>query len=301
MPPARARFRLPWRLERPVFIIAPPRSGSTFLFECLARFPELHAFTDREGTYLWRFVLPFHKRAEVSDAITPEEFGPWRRRQLRTLLYGRTVVKDYRLRPDERLARLVRQPAMRYLDKSIANTFRVPLLAEMFPDATFVQLVRDPRTNIASMIEGWSWPHFQKRKLAPYLEEAGTSLPNWTYAAAPGWRDVLDRSLPEVCAWSWQQHAEAILRWRETADDPGPLVHYEDLVSDPVGVVRGLAERLDLTVTDEIVDYLAHPPQSRTTLPRSSPERRAEVAQQVADVLPQVGATAARLGYRTEP
>lgn len=285
----------PWRIERPVFVIAPPRSGSTFLFECLLQFPELRAFTDREGTYLWRWVLPFHKRAAVSDAIAPEEFGPWRRRQIKALLYARALVKDGRYGQAEQLARLTRQPAMRYLDKSIANTFRLPLLREMFPDATFVYLVRDPRANIASMIESWSVARFQKPKLAPYLREAGSALPAWTYAAPPGWRDVLDRSLPEVCAWSWQQHAETIRDFRSA--DSGPLVRYEDLVADTGGVVRDLAARLDLEFTPEIADYLERPPRSRTTRTPSSPERRAEVARQVEQVLPTIAPTAARLGY----
>ncbi len=56
--PYRPVLRLPWRIERPVFVIAPPRSGSTLLFECLAQFRELTAFTDREGTFIWRRVLP---------------------------------------------------------------------------------------------------------------------------------------------------------------------------------------------------------------------------------------------------
>src|SRR5688572_8054423 len=96
---------LPWRIERPVFIIAPPRSGSTFLFECLTRFPELRAFTDREGTYLWRWVMPYEKRMSMSETIAPEEFGPWRRRELKTLLYGRSLLKDSRVRPTEQAVR----------------------------------------------------------------------------------------------------------------------------------------------------------------------------------------------------
>lgn len=296
--PASASSRLfPWRIERPVFIIAPPRSGSTFLFECLVQFAELSAFTDREGTFLWRRVLPYDKRISVSDAISPEEFGPRRRQQLKALLYGRTVLKAPGRRPAQRLVRLVRQPAMRYLDKSIANTFRLPLLAEMFPDATFVYLVRDPRANIASMIEGWSWEGFGKPTLTRYLEEAGSPLPHWTFAAPPGWREVLHRSVPEVCAWSWQQHVEAILDFRESTAT-GPLIRYEDLTSDPLRVVRELAAQLGLEVTDEIAEYLAVPPRSRTTLTRQgSEEVRDTVAWQVSEVLPRVSGTAARLGY----
>jgi hypothetical protein len=292
------RLRLiPWRIERPVFIIAPPRSGSTLLFECLARFPELRTFTDREGTYLWRWVIPYALRAQTSDHISPEEFGSVRRAQLKTLLYARSLVKDQRVSPAEQLARFFREPRMRYLDKTIANTFRQPLIAEMFPEAAFIHLVRNPHDNIASMIEGWSFHKFQKPKLQRYLDEAGSALPAWTYAAPPGWRDVLDRSVPEACAWSWRRHIEAILDWRDQTPAPGPIIRYEDLVSDTVGVIRGLASHLGLEVTPEIEEVLVNPPRSRTTLPRASAERRALVAEQVEKVLPTVAATAIRIGY----
>lgn len=288
---------IPWRIERPVFIIAPPRSGSTLLFECLARFPELRTFTDREGTFLWRRVMPYELRAQFSDHISPEEFGSVRRAQMKTLLYLRSLMRDQRVRPAEQFVRFFREPRIRYLDKSIANTFRQSLIAEMFPDAAFVHLVRNPSDNIASMIEGWSFHKFQKPTLQRYLDEADSALPAWTYAAPPGWRDVLDRSVPEVCAWSWRRHIEAILDWREQTPDPVPMIRYEDLVSDTVGVIRGLASHLGLEVTPEIDEALVNPPWSRTTLPRASAERRALVAEQVTQVLPTVATTAARIGY----
>jgi hypothetical protein len=292
----RAR-RFPWRIERPVFVIAPPRSGSTFLFECLTQFQELTAFTDREGTSLWRRVLPYENRASVSDAVAPEEFGEWRRRQLKTLFYVRSALKDPTVGGPDKILRLIRQPAMRYLDKTVSNAFRLELIKEMFPDAAFVYLIRSPRANLVSMLNGWADPRFRKPALTRYVREAGSALQYWTYAAPPGWRNTLHWTLPAICAWSWQQHAEAILRFRESGD-PGRLIHYENLVEDPAGVVCRLADDLDLEVTPEVVQYLAHPPLSRTTLTTpGSATVPPDVVGQIEAVMPLIADTAGRFGY----
>lgn len=287
----------PARIDRPVFVIAAPRSGSTFLFECLVQFEEFTTFADREGTYLWQRVLPYGKRRDVSDDIAPDEFGSWRRRCLATALYARTLLKAPATSRRQTLARLVRRPRLRYLDKSIANTFHVPLLREMFPDATFVHLIREPRANIASMIRGWSHEDFQKPALDRYLREAGSPLDRWTYAAPPGWQDMVHRSLPEICAWMWQQHADAIDASMRSRGG-GPLIRYEDLVADAPAALAGLADQLGLTMTPAIREYLSRPPQSRTTLGQSHGTTRDEsIDLQVEAVLPAVADTAARFGY----
>jgi hypothetical protein len=227
--------RFPWRIERPVFITAPPRSGSTLLFE---------------------------------------------------------------RRPD-RFERLVRRPRMRYLDKTKSTCFRRDPIQEMFPDASRVFLTGDPRSNIASMVSGWpELQRFGKPVLRKYVRAAESTVHHWTYAAPLGWRGALDRELPEICAWSWQQHAEELIRFRESVT-PGHLHRYEDLVQDPVVAVTRLAGELDLEVTDDIVRYPKRPHLSRTTLtpPTATADIQPNIRAQVEAVFPTVSTTANRSGY----
>ncbi len=289
---------LPWHIERPVFVIAPPRSGSTFLFESLVQFPELTAFTDREGTFIWNHLLPHEKRATFSDAIAPEEFGWWRRRLLELSFYILGLRGEVAKQGYDRALRLIREPRIRYLDKTISNVFRLDLIKEIFPDAAFVYLVRDPRANLASMLTGWCHERLRKKVFDRYVKAAGSEVTSWTYAAPPGWHNMLGMSLPEVCAWSWIQHVEAIRKFRDQGN-PGILLRYEDLVEDAPSVVDALADHLGLRVTPEIRDYLIAPPRSRSTLSaHRSGTDRALLASQVDAVLPMVASAAGMFGYR---
>jgi hypothetical protein len=147
------------------------------------------------------------------------------------------------------------------------------------------------------MIEGWpDLKHFGKAALLPYMPSR-SSVPHWTYPAPPGWLSVLDKPLPDICAWSWQQHVQAVMEFRRR-HTAGSLVRYEDLVGRPLEVIEKLARELDLVVTDRIREYLEDPPLSRTTVspPRHDKWLTAR-GEEIARVVPSIRSTAADLGY----
>ena len=50
--------------------------------------------------------------------------------------------------------------APRLLEKTPKNALRIPFLAAAFPEARFIFLHRDPRQNLASIIEAWQSGRF---------------------------------------------------------------------------------------------------------------------------------------------
>lgn len=299
-----ARIGAPHPISKPIFVIAPPRSGSTLLFNYLAQFPELSSFRHREAEHLWQYVLPYEDRCEPTDFVGPEDVESLKRRHLRGLFYAHTV-RDKRRRGQIRLTSGLAMglTPIQYLDKTISNCFHLDLLAEMFPDVTFLYLFRDPRPNIASMIEGW--PHlrrFGKPQLSGYVEATpDATVSHWTYPAPPGWRGVLNKPLPEICAWSWQQHVEAMLTFRAHTSRPVHEVRYEDLVNSPREVVEWISELLGFSVGPEIRSYLIRSPLSRTTVSAPDPSKwKSRFGSEVQAVLPMVSETATRLGYKLQ-
>ena len=59
--------------------------------------------------------------------------------------------------------------------KSPSNTFRVSTLCRLFPDAVFVQIVREPTAVVLSMVETWQkmWARY-----ALSAEPASVTLKN---------------------------------------------------------------------------------------------------------------------------
>jgi len=286
----------PYPFEGPIFIIAPPRSGSTFLFECLRRFKEATSLP-READHVWWTFFPYERSHPPTDRVPTEELSDEVPSRLRELHYLRAVNSESVCQRKSRTLwrRLGLQP-IRYIDKTIANCLRVDTVKSAFPDANFIFLVRDPRANISSMIEGWS--HFPKPQLDPIIQSTrDATIECWTYPAPPGWTSVIDQELPEICAWSWKQHVEhALSAFEETS--PVRWVRYERLRENPSKVIEELAEILNMTVNDCVREFLQENPSSRTTISEPEKEKwRRKNEEEVLSVIGKVKDTSQKIGY----
>src|SRR5262249_62268468 len=122
------------------------------------------------------------------------------------------------------LLHLTLKPAAALALKSPTNPCRIPALLELFPDARFVHIVRDPYVVFPSTINLWKSlyvTHGLQRPTFAGLEENVFSTFTHLYAR-------LEQS----------KHLLAGNRFHE--------VRYEDLLADPVGQLRLLYERLEL-------------------------------------------------------
>lgn len=148
------------------------------------------------------------------------------------------------------------------LEKTPENCLRLPFLAALFPDARIIFLTRDGRANVHSLLEGWRQPHLFPGYRTPIpVTSPGQTRGRWAFTLIPGWRDLVDRPLEEVCARQWVACNAAVLDYTAT---PGALpmltARYEDLVAAP-----------DVTLT-RIAHFLDLPPESLPALGRALPE-----------------------------
>jgi hypothetical protein len=170
-----------------------------------------------------------------------------------------------------------RPTAVRFLEKTPKNAVRVPLIKALFPSARFILLLREPRGNVASIIEAWRSGRFVTYRDLP--EWPG--LP-WSLLLPPGWRDLKGAPLERIAAFQWHAANEIALSdlsalpqadWR--------MVSYDDLVGDPATTLASLDGLLDRTSR---MDPGTHVPRrlslSRYTLtpPRAEKWRRYEQA-----------------------
>jgi hypothetical protein len=272
------------RFDRPVLIVAAPRSGSTLLFETLAASNQLVTLGG-EAHWLVESIAELrlgaagvtsnrleaeHCTAEISNIMLTQIVAALRNAAGDPIPAGATV---------------------RFLEKTPKNALRIPFFNRLFPDALFIFLWRDPQENLSSIMEAWRSGQFKT-----YNGLNGLDGP-WSLLLPPGWQSLGGRPLEEIAAFQWEATNRIVL------DDLAVLprhrwisVNYADLVATPAVVVERLCQFMGIPADAGLKQRTLAPlPLARCTLtpPAADKWRRNEVA--IGKVLPGIEATWQRL------
>jgi len=268
------------QFPQPVFIVSPPRSGSTLLFETLAQAPHIYTIGD-ESHFLIEAIPALHPAAHdfESNRLGLDDA---------TLEIVDTVRTNFRAALRDRDGRTpVASEAVRTLEKTPKNSLRIPFLAKLFPQAQFVYLFRDPREVLASMIEAWNSGRFRTYPKLPGWQ----GLP-WSLVLTPGWRDLGGKPLHEVVAAQWQATTRILLD--DLSALPRERVHvarYDALLAEPATEVARLCAMLGFE-WDRPLDKTL--PLSRHTLTQPTADKWRKHATEIERVLPSLQHTIAR-------
>lgn len=263
------------KFDRPVIIVAAPRSGSTALFETLAVTPQ---FMTVGGEAHWlvegfRALVPGAPGVD-SNRLTAERMSP----ALAVAMQARLTEK---LR-DGADVPFANQDSVRLLEKTPKNALRIPFFDRMFPDARFVFLWREPEENISSIIDAWragGW--------ITYPQLPGWSGPPWSLLLPPGWREMNGRPLGEIAAWQWSETNRIVMEDLEALpSDRRHVVRYADFVADPGRVARDIAAFADIEFDPALLERVGAPlPPSRYTLEPPRPDKWKKNAAEIEPLL----------------
>ena len=112
----------------------------------------------------------------------------------------------------------------------------VPYMARLFPEPKFVNMVRDPRDTVASML--------RQQKMTGYRPES-------FYSDSLNSPDLVDISCDPYSYWS--KLNEIILRQRESLGGRLMLVHYENWMDDPEVITKKICHFLDIDFSKEMM------------------------------------------------
>jgi hypothetical protein len=254
-----ARARLGPLDERLVFVLGSPRSGTTFLARSIGAVP---GFVDLGE------VAPLKAAIPELAGLPAGEAG----RRIRRIL---TVTR-----------RLGLVGSARAVEQTPETAFVARAIAEAFPRAQLVHIVRDGRDTVCSLVErGWL--------SAGRGGEDDAGLP---YGAEPRFwvepgRVEEFRRASDVrrAAWAWRRYVSAV---RSSGTRGVHELRYEHLAADPDATAAELAARLDAPA-EPLANALreAH----ASSIGRF---RRELSTEQLAEVEGECGALLRELGYR---
>lgn len=267
------------RFDRPVIILSSPRSGSTLLFETLAKARGLYTVGGESHIQI-EGIAELHpsSRQFDSNALAAVDASDMVTSRLRTRFDSALRDRDGKAPPTGRI---------RLLEKTPKNALRVPFLRKVFPEAHFIYLHRDPREVLSSMIEAWTSGQFRTYPRLP-----GWTGQPWSLLLVPGWRELAGLSLPELVARQWEITTRTLLdELEQVPAERVQRVDYTAFVADPQGESRRLCSALGLEFDLDLGKTL---PNSVHTLSAPAAEKWRRHEAEILAVLPLIERTVAR-------
>ena len=259
-------------IDRPIFIVSTPRSGSTLLFETMVRTPGLFT-AGAESHERIEQVADFFPGARgwTSNRLTAADATAESIEALADRFYP--VLRDREGVPAAGPARM--------LEKTPKNALRVPFFAAAWPNSTFIYLYREPRQTLASMIEAWSTGRFRTYPRLP-----GWTGHPWSLLLIPGWRELVGKPLQEVVAAQWAATTDILIDDLESLPrDRVRVIDYDRYIAGPQEEMAKLARSLGLDWDQQIGPTL---PPSRFTTSRPAKDKWMRLAPVIEEVLPRV-------------
>lgn len=237
-------------MNRPVFIIGAGRSGTTWLSRMLATHPDLAYFSSWTNRFPGQPWVAFLSRMNDVPALEArmrytkkwpritEAYQIWDR-----VIPGfsdppRDLVADDATDDIKARTRAIVRAHMRWQGKprflaKYVGFVRIDLIREIFPDAQFICLDRDPRPMLHSQM-----------------------LKRWGYEDRP---DAWEQTPVEDLLRFYVHEHKKYLAYKErfTAGVDYHQFYYEHLLADPVTTVRAMCAAVDLCTPQAFLDKVA--------------------------------------------
>lgn len=144
-------------------------------------------------------------------------------------------------------AAMLKYQARKRLGMKITGPSRFEYLTNIFPDAVFVNIVRNPVPVISSFLKSNFWSDLGMKQ----LWWTGAYTESEIMAAAEHSHDPV-----WMTAFQLKKVIDETKRERDKIQPAYLEIRYEDFVKDSEGVIKGLLERLGLDFDDACMDYI---------------------------------------------
>ncbi|MCL4302438.1 MAG: sulfotransferase [Anaerolineae bacterium] len=218
------------KLDRPIFIWGAPCSGTTLLYQLLAKhpgvgYPQTGTLDPREGTDFWWRAFGEHRGVMDTKLLHPKR--------------TRQICSDY-----ERILEI--QKKSRLLDKIPFMILWIALVDEIFPTARHFHVIRDGRAVVNSIL--YKLRYSTKEKHRRFQEEKILYGP-----CPPELVNPLLQPQPQRHARQWLYLVTYGQQNRPLLGERYLEIRYEDLVADPQRIMRQVLDHAQLDYNEQFI------------------------------------------------
>lgn len=239
---------------QPIIIVGAGRSGTNMLRDSLCSMNGFETWPCDEINYIWRHGNIRHP----SDRFTELE--------------ARTEVKQFIVRSFEKLEKVSK--ASYVVEKTCANSLKVPFINTVFPQARYIFIVRDGRDAACSAMRRWKaslelryilkkvryvprgdMPYYGTRFVMNRLQKLLSRekrLAFWGPLYPGMMNDLRKDTLLEVCAKQWRECVETAARDLSKLDQRNVYkMQYEHFVKNPADEMKQIVRFIGAEIPEK--------------------------------------------------
>jgi hypothetical protein len=251
------------KINRTCFLLGAGRSGTTLLYKLLCLHPEIAYISNYEDRFTW---LPRGLACKYTNDRIEAKINtwfnkgnayfvkrPWAKKIFPAPNEGEALYaacglpsdSDPQSKPSKNTIKTLRGcfsaiqsrcNAPVFLSKRTANNRRVPMLDYMFPEALFINLIRDGR-EVAYSLSSVEW--WDDHKV-------------WWDGRTPRQMELAGENRLTVCARNWTKELDALDADLAQIDSSRKIeLRYENLLKEPIETLERLLNYLGLEMTPE--------------------------------------------------
>lgn len=263
-------------LDNPIFFLGMPRSGTTVVFEAFAKSTPLGWLSNY--TEMWptwpvaNLLCPLLDNKLLNLRGNKKQYGkvvfgnrylpqPVEAYNFWDHYSGRNFSRDYMLgvkaKPEEvvriqlAVGRVLRYQIKKRLVTKLTGPGRVEYLSSVFPNATFVHLVRDGRAVVHSLMNVGFWK-----------EKGGFEAPFWQGGLSDVELDLWHKKNNDpamLCAMQWNKVVQTIQQECYLLNEDNYLVvKYEDYITDPQRELKRIAELTNCPSINSVISTIGN-------------------------------------------